>query len=60
MVYDKLILNSHNKIKTTWDIINKETGRNTKRVEIKTMKIDGKKLNDQQQAIAKEFNKYFF
>jgi DNA-directed RNA polymerase specialized sigma subunit len=59
MVYDKLILNSHNKIKTNWDIINKETGRNTKKFEINTMKIDGKKLNDQQQAIAKEFNKYF-
>jgi hypothetical protein len=58
MEYDKLILSSHNKIKTTWGIINKETGRNTKRVEIKTLKIDGKKLNDQQ-AIAEEFNKYF-
>jgi hypothetical protein len=26
MEYDKLILNSHNKIKTTWNIINKESG----------------------------------
>jgi len=29
--HDKLILNSHNKIKTTCDIINKESGRNKKR-----------------------------
>jgi hypothetical protein len=27
---DKLILNFRNKIKTTWDIINKESGRNKK------------------------------
>jgi len=27
MEHDKLILNSHNKVKTTWDIINKEPGR---------------------------------
>jgi len=27
---DKLILNSHNKVKTTWDIINKESGKNKK------------------------------
>jgi len=24
--YDKLILNSHNTVKTTWGIINKESG----------------------------------
>ena len=28
--HDKLILNSHNKVKTTWDIINKESGKNKK------------------------------
>jgi len=28
---DKLILNSHNKVKTTWGIINKESGRNKKK-----------------------------
>jgi hypothetical protein len=58
MAYDKCILNSHNKIKTTWEIIKKEVGRNTNRVEINTLKIDGKKLNNQQD-IAGEFNKYF-
>jgi hypothetical protein len=25
--HDKLILNSHNKVKTTWDIINKGSGK---------------------------------
>jgi len=28
--HDKLILNFHNKIKTMWDIVNKESGRNKK------------------------------
>jgi hypothetical protein len=28
--HDKLIQNSQNKAKTTWDIINKESGRNKK------------------------------
>jgi hypothetical protein len=28
---DQLILNSHNKVKTTWDIINKESGKNKKK-----------------------------
>ena len=32
MEHDKLILNSHNKVKTTWDIINKESGRYKKEV----------------------------
>jgi hypothetical protein len=58
MLYDKYILNYHNKIKTTWDIIKKEVGRNKSRVEINTLKIDGKKLNNHQD-IAGEFNKYF-
>ena len=31
MEHDKLILNCHNKVKTTWDIINKESGRNKKK-----------------------------
>jgi hypothetical protein len=31
--HDRLILNSHNKFKTTWSIINKESGRNKKKVQ---------------------------
>ena len=32
---DKLILNSHNKVKNTWSIINKGSGRNKKEVKYK-------------------------
>jgi hypothetical protein len=46
--YDKLILNSHNKVKTTWGIINKETGKNKKRSEIRVLKVEGRKITDQQ------------
>jgi hypothetical protein len=58
MEHDKLILNSHNKVKTTWNIINKESGRNKKRSEIQALKVEGKKITDQQ-TIAEIFNKYF-
>jgi len=56
--HDKLILNSHNKVKTTWGIINKESGRNEKRSEIQSLNIEGKKITDQQ-TIAETFNEYF-
>ena len=46
--YDKLILNSHNKVKTTWGIINKESGKNKKRNEIQALKFEGEKITDQQ------------
>jgi len=39
MEHDKLILNSHNKFKTTRDIINKESGRNKKRILMLKVKI---------------------
>jgi len=29
--HDKLILNSHNKVKTTWGIVSKKSGRNKKK-----------------------------
>ena len=35
MEHDKLILNSHNKVKTTWGVINKESGRYKKEVKYK-------------------------
>ena len=56
--HGKLILNSHNKVKTTWDITNKESGRNKKRSEIQAVKFEGKKITDKQN-IAESFNKYF-
>jgi len=36
MEYDKLILNSRDKAKTTWGIINKESGRNKKKKKCNT------------------------
>jgi len=45
MEHDKLILNSHNKVKITWGIINKECGRNKKRSEKQALKVEGKKKN---------------
>jgi len=56
--HDKLILNSHNKLKTTWAIINKESGKHKKRSEIQDLKGEGKKITDQQ-TIAETFNEYF-
>ena len=41
MEHDKLILNSHNKVKITWDIINKESGRDRKRSETQALKVKG-------------------
>jgi hypothetical protein len=54
----KLTLNSHNKVKTTLDIINKESGKNKKRSEIQALKVEGKKITDQQ-TTAETFNEYF-
>jgi len=39
MEHDKLILNSHNKVKTTWNIINTESGRNKKEVKYKLQNL---------------------
>jgi len=50
---EKLILNSHNKVKTTWRIINKECEKS----EIQALKVEGKKITDQ--TIAETFNEYF-
>ena len=44
--HDKLILNSHNKVKTTWGITNKESGRNKKRSEIQALNVEGRKITD--------------
>ena len=43
MEHDKLILSSHNKVKTTWHITNKEYGRNKESSEIQALKFEGKK-----------------
>ena len=56
--HDKLILNSHYKVKTTCGIINKESGKNKKRSEIQAWNVEGRKITDQQ-TIAETFNEYF-
>ena len=58
MDYDKLILNSCNKIKTTWNIINTESGRMKKRNETLALNINGMKITDQQ-TIADTFSEHF-
>jgi hypothetical protein len=58
MEYDKLILNSHNKIKTAWNVINKKSGRKNNSNNIQALDMDGKKIIDQQ-SIAETFNEYF-
>jgi hypothetical protein len=58
MEYDKLILNSHNKIKTTCNIINKESGRKNNSNNIHALDVDGKKIFDKK-SIAETFNEYF-
>jgi hypothetical protein len=46
-------------VKTTWGVINKESGKkNKKRSEIQVWKVEGKKFTDQQ-TIAETFNEYF-
>ena len=55
---DQLILNSHNKVKTTWDIVNKESGKSKKRGEIQAVNVEGKKMT-RQQKIVETFNEYF-
>jgi len=56
MEHDKLILNSHNKVKRKWDIINKEPGRNKKKWNTNS-KVKKKITN--QKTIAETFNEYF-
>ena len=45
-------------MKTTWDIINKESGKNKKRGEIQALNVEGKKITDQQK-IAETYIEYF-
>jgi hypothetical protein len=58
MDYDKLILNSYNKIKMTFNIINTESGRKKNRNETLDLNVNGMKIIDQQ-TIADTFNEHF-
>jgi hypothetical protein len=45
MEYDKLISTSHNKIKTTWNIINTESGRKKNSNETLALNVNGMKIH---------------
>jgi hypothetical protein len=53
-----MILNSKNKMKTTWNINKLETGKKSSKRGVHFLNINGK-LTDNQQTIANSFNNYF-
>jgi hypothetical protein len=56
--YNRLISNSNNKLKTTWNIIKSATGRKYNDVGIQFLNIDGK-LTDHHHTITESLNNYF-
>jgi len=56
--YNKLLINSNNKSKTSWHIIQSETNKTKHNHGISSIEIDGKICNDYLD-IAKAFNTYF-
>jgi hypothetical protein len=58
MSYNKQILNSTNRIRTTWKIINREIHRKVKKDSIQTVCIDGRNTNNFYN-IVEAFNSYF-
>jgi hypothetical protein len=56
--YSRLIAQSNNKIKTTWNIIKKETEKVHPPEQIPSLLVDNKKLNDPKN-VANAFNKFF-
>jgi hypothetical protein len=56
--YNKRILNSSNKSKSTWDIIRRETSKQYTAGDIQALAIEGA-LSYDQQIIAEAFNNYF-
>jgi hypothetical protein len=56
--YNKTIMESTNKMKTTWRIINAEQGKLKNDTDIESIKIDNKVITNTSQ-MAETFNKYF-
>ncbi|GFG38826.1 hypothetical protein Cfor_11239 [Coptotermes formosanus] len=56
--YSRLIAQSNNKIKTTWNIIKKETGKVHPAEQIPSLLVDNKKLNDPK-SVANAFKNFF-
>jgi hypothetical protein len=58
LYYDSKIANSNNKMKTTWEILKKETGNKNCSHKVQALEMNNVKITDQN-AIANSFNKYF-
>jgi hypothetical protein len=58
MYNDELITKSKNRIKTTWEIIKKETGKSIHHRTIEALRINNTMVNNSQE-IAQNFNYYF-
>ena len=56
--YNKVILNSKNKIKSTWRVINKEKGKSKCRSDIQTLNINNNVISNRKE-IATIFNNYY-
>jgi hypothetical protein len=56
--YNKCILSSRNKMKSTWEIINEERGKSRKGIDIQSLIIDNNEIMNQKQ-ITNIFNNYF-
>jgi hypothetical protein len=58
LYYDSKIANSNDKMKTTWEIVKKETGNKNYSHKVQALEMNSVKITDQN-AIANSFNKYF-
>ena len=58
MEYDRHILNSTNRMRTSWNLINMELGKDMNNLIIQSINTDGKTSTDHQ-SIADTFNKHF-
>jgi hypothetical protein len=58
LFYDSKIASSSNKMKTTWEIVKKETGNKNCSHKMHALEVNNEKITDQN-AIENSFNKYF-
>jgi hypothetical protein len=58
LYFDRRIINSKNKLKTTWNIIRTETGKKESKEDIQYLDIKGN-TSSNQQIMANKFNDYF-
>jgi hypothetical protein len=58
MHFNKLIVESDNKVKTVWKIVKKETGKQSTDIEIPPIKINDNIVDDPKH-IANSFNTYY-